>query len=230
MSVIFSGNTYQPGDDGRLYKAGTYVREDDSVMKPGGKIFYIDETGGEGATYTFYDSHGVEIPESAIAVGDEPYAYKITGTPNKPKYYVFYPNAVTSKTWTYQAEGSWVYNLLGTTDGIGAGKTNTDIVMAADDGAYVAWTNSIWHALKDMRDNSYGGQSDWHVGSKAELEALRLAVDCDGNPLTNLFATTYIWSSSENSAGYAWCWGYPGQCWDSLSKNLNLALLAVRAF
>lgn len=194
----------------------------------GGKIFYIDET-ATGAKYTFYSRTGKILTD--VRVGDEPYAYSVTGTPSKDRYYVFNANAVNSKTWSYQADGSWVYNLLGTEDGIGKGKPNTALVMAADDGAYVDWTKSIWHSLKALNDSADKRCDDWFVPSKAEVEAIRTATDRDGNSLTTLFSNTYIWSSYEFDATNAWYWHRTNQIWrNNLNKDSTSALLAARGF
>lgn len=228
MAVIFDQTpVYSMLGDGRVIQTAWHRDSGDGKLYAGGKIFYIDST-ATGAEYTFYTRTGKIMTD--VQVGDEPYAYSVTGTPSKDKYYVFNANAVTSKTWTYQADGSWVYNSLGTTDGIGKGKGNTAIVMAADDGAYVAWSNSIWHSLKYLNDAADKGCTDWFVPSKAELEALRTAVDRDGNALTTLFSNTYIWSSFEYSADSAWYWYCTSQVWYYYYKGNTFALVVVRGF
>lgn len=228
MAVTFLGyDVYGIGSDGFMVTIGKQHRDGEGKFYTGGKIFYIDDT-ATGAEYTFYNEYGSVLTD--VRVGDEPYAYSVTGTPGKDKYYVFNANAVTSKVWTYKNDARWVYNSLGTPDGIGKGKTNTAIVMAADDGAYVAWSDSIWHSLESMNDAVDKGCSDWFVPSKAELDALRLATDRDGNALTTLFTNTYIWSSSEVSADYAWRWHCTSQVWSNIYKQNTLALVAVRGF
>lgn len=231
MSMNFKMNVYGITAMGGKIKIGHVDETIANAFPLGGKIFYIDPS-DNGAIYHFYDKYGEEITD--VRVGDQPYAYVVEGTPTKEKYYVFYPSAVTSKRWTYYKDEAYVYNLLGTGTEIGSGKANTNIVMAADDGAYVTNDSNgiatIWYELKRMRDNLYGGMSDWFVPSRYELEALRNATDRSGNALTTLFSNTYIWSSSESSAQHAWLWLYPSQAWDSYTKYNNLALLAVRAF
>lgn len=214
-------------EDGRLTQIGWYTISIPDAKYVGGKIFYIDST-ASGATYTFYDKKGNTI--SNVAVGDEPYAYTVTGIPNKDKFYVFNANAVTSKKWTYQKDGDWVYNSLGTTDGIGAGRANTNIVTSADDGAYVSYADTIWNSLNSLNTNEDKGCNDWFVPSKAELEQLRIARDKDRNVLTTLFSNTYIWSSFEQSDNYAQCWTSNYQTWNYGSKYYAFALLAARAF
>lgn len=228
MSVRFEVPIYGLTKLGKKISIGKTYRTIADAHLVGGKIFYIDDT-ATGATYTFFDSEGDVLTD--VRVGDSPYAYTVSGTPSKDKYYVTRASAVTSKTWTYKdGGGNWVYNALGTTDGIGKGKTNTALVIAADEGAYQSYSGTIWNSLKNINDNSVDGCNDWFVPSKAELEALRTARDRDGNALTTLFSNTYIWSSFEHSALLAWTWTYTGQHWYTNAKYGVNALLAARAF
>lgn len=229
MAIIYQPQKiYGLTERGKKIQISTFQNSDDNALYTGGKIFHIVD-GDNGATYHFFDEWGTELDD--IQVGDTPFAYTVSGTPTFDKYYIFKSQAYTSKTWTYKgSDEQWVYTALGTQDGIGKGKTNTTLVMAADGGAYVAYTDTIWNILQSMRDNNVDGCNDWFVPSKAEVEALRLATDRDGNPLTTLFANTYIWSSFENSASHAWYWSYHNQSWNLNSKGSTYALLAVRAF
>jgi len=227
-SVVFDNlPVYSMLGDGRVLQTGWHRDVIEGSKLCGGKIFYIDNT-ASGATYTFYSQTGKILTD--VRVGDAPYAYTVTGTPSKDKYYIFNANAVNSKTWTYQADGSWVFNSLGTTDGIGTGKTNTALVMAAESGAYAAYANTVWNTLHSLNTAVDKGCNDWFVPSKAELEALRTATDRDGNALTTLFTNTTMWSSSESSANYARLWNYNGQSWIGYNKNTTYALLAARGF
>lgn len=228
--VIFENvPVYSLLGDGRVLQTGTHRDVVDGAKYVGGKIFYIDDT-AEGAEYTFYSSTGKIIRESDIRVGDEPYAYTVSGTPTKDKYYVFNENAVNSKTWTYNNGSEWVYNSLGTQDGIGKGKTNTAIVLAADGGAYGSYGGTIWNSLNSLNTVADKGCADWFVPSKEELERLRLATDRNGNALTTLFSNTYIWSSFEYSETNAWGWNYYFQGWHYGTKVVTDALVAARGF
>lgn len=203
--------------------------EPPTTMHPvGGKIFFIDDTAA-GATYHFYDSSGNEIQD--ISVGDEPTSYSVEGTPTKDKFYVFNNQLLTSKVWTYQQDGDWVYNLLGTSTDVGQGRNNTDIVMAADEGKYVAQSNSIWHYLDIANTTDKpGGCDDWFVPSKDEADKLRLAVDSDGNTLVTWFTNNYIWSSSENNNVAPWYWHYSYQAWSYYYKNDTNGVFWTRSF
>ena len=143
---------------------------------------------------------------------------------------------MTSKKWTYYKDGAYVYNSLGTQTGIGQGKNNTAIVMAADDGAYVTpdsgGTETLWYRLKYLNDNNAGECNDWFIGSKDEIEKLRLAVDSEGTSLvpSTWFRNNYIWSSSEYSIQRSWVWNYNSQIWYSNSKYSPDAVCVLRAF
>lgn len=230
MAVNFKMDVYGLTAMGKKILIGHANDTVQNAFPTGGKIFYIDPD-DNGATYHFFDQHGEEIQ---VGIGDSPYAYTVTGTPAKDKYYVFYPSAYTSKRWTYYQNGAYVYNSLGTQDGIGKGRANTALVMAADDGAYITNDSNgvatIWYSLQQMNANKIGGCEDWFVPSKAEVEKIRTAVDGEGNPITTLFSNTYIWSSSEDSAQYAWYWRYNSQVWDGSDKLSSRALVGVRAF
>lgn len=229
MAVIFDQTpTYQLLGDGRVLQTGWHRDNGDGILYAGGKIFYIDPD-DNGAEYVFYTRTGRIMTD--VRVGDEPFAYKVTGTPTKDKYYIFNANAITSKTWTYKnGAGEWVYTLIGTSKDIGAGKTNTASVMAADEGAYVSYTNTIWNSLNALNLASDKGCNDWFVGSEYEIEALRTAVDREGNPLTVLFSNTHIWSSSEFSATDARLWNANNQAWGNHVKGGPRAIVPVRGF
>lgn len=232
MSVIYEPQKiFGITERGKKIEIGKFRNNDEDALFVGGKLFHIVD-GDNGAEYHFYDAYGNELED--VQVGDEPYAYTVTGTPSADKYYAFHKSAFTSKRWTYYKDGAYVYNSLGTQDGIGKGKTNTNIVLAADQGAYVTdnsnGTATIWYSLQQMNLGNIGNCNDWFVPSKAELEKLRTAVDRDGNPLTTLFSNTYIWSSFVSSAQSAWFWHSTGQYWHNANKSNGYALVAARAF
>lgn len=164
-----------------------------SALKPvGGKIFYIDPDST--AIYQFFDINGDEIEN--VGVGSTPYYYlRISEGNNKDKFYVYHDELFTSKRWTYYdpvniVEGDPRYNasypgyamqaIGGTSSNIGAGRTNTQIVMAKDDGAYVQENSNgyatVWYTIKQMRDNLVGGCDDWFLPSRYEVEELRKAI------------------------------------------------------
>ena len=213
------------------------------VSPVGGTIFYIDDKAD--GKYEFFDADGNLIEN--VQVGDKPYYYRVLEKGTKDKYYVYHDEMHTAKRWTYLKDESFVYdaiNLLG--KGIGKGKTNTEIMMARDNGAYVTANSSgcptIWYQLQRARDAKVSGCDDWFVPSKKEIEALRLAIksgSITGGEIAgvsyeeSIFSKSrgyYIWSSSEYSSQYAWLWYCPNQSWYASYKAYRYSVFFTRAF
>ena len=189
----------------------------------GGAIFYIDSS-ADGA-YEFYDSEGNVIPD--IQVGDKPAMYKVLIPGAKDKYYVCNTTLYPDSRWTYYKNGNYVSNSLGATGtAIGTGKTNTNTVMAADDGAYIASDSNgyptIWYQLQLTRNAAAGGCEDWFIPSKDEMDAVRTAGIIS-------FSGKYIWPSSESSSDNAWNWN--SNYWNNYnSKYSRSSVFFARAF
>ena len=189
----------------------------------GGTIFYIDDTAD--GVYEFYDAEGNVI--SSVAVGDSPAMYKVLTPGTKDKYYVCDTTLYPNSRWAYYKNGNYVYNSLGATGtAIGTGKTNTNIVMAADDGAYIASNSNgyptIWYQLQLTRDAAAGGCDDWFVPSRYEMEEVRKSGLLS-------FSGKYIWSSSEDGSDYAWTWYNSNWSYDD-KGNYDFSGFFVRAF
>ena len=149
-----------------------------AVPKPtlvGGTIFYIDDTAD--GVYEFFDANGSLI--NGVDVGDAPYAYKVVTPGSKDKYYVYH-DELYEGNWTYYKDGAYVYEYLGMSESIGSGKTNTEIVMAKDNGAYITADSNgiltIWYRLQQARLAKAGGCNDWFIPSRDEAEELRKAI------------------------------------------------------
>jgi len=210
----------------------TYYLDVDStpeLKRVGGTIFYIDES-SYGAIYLFYDSNGNII--NNIKVGDIPYNYLVSGTPDKDKYYIFNESVPTlwSRVWTYKENGTWVYNYLNTGSSIGTGKNNTDIVMSADNGKYITNRDgvTIWYDINNININNTEGCNDWYSPSKDELNALRNAVDINGDPLTNIPSSYMLWSSTEN--GYLSAYYTSSSGFYLASKDAKRSIFCIRSF
>ena len=204
----------------------------------GGTIFYIDDTAdGE---YQFFDVDGNLIEN--VQVGDRPYAYKVVSSGSKDKYYVYY-DKLYEGLWTYRKSDDYVLESLGISNNAGSGKTNTEVVMAKDNGAYIAedpdWHPTIWYQLQQARLAKVGGCDDWFVPSKYEIDELRLAIESGnitggiiaGSLYNNsVFTYKWLWSSSGYSSQYAWSWGSNGQYWYGSFKGSNFPVFFARAF
>ena len=202
--------------------ATTTITQGKYVGDPlGGTIFYIDDTAD--GVYEFYDAEGNVI--SSVAVGDSPAMYKVLTPGTKDKYYVCNTTLYPNSRWTYYKNGSYIYNNLGTGTTIGTGKTNTDTVMAADNGAYITSDSNgystIWYQLSQARSLSLGGNTDWFIPSKDEMDKVRTSGIIS-------FSNKYIWSSSENRANGAWLWD--GSYWYNYGKDNDGSVCFARAF
>ena len=202
--------------------ATTTITQDKYMGNPvGGTIFYIDDTAA--GEYEFYDADGNVI--SDVKVGDKPAMYKVLTPGTKDKYYVCDTTLYPNSRWTYYKNGNYVYNNLGTRTAIGAGKTNTNTVMAADNGAYITSDSkgysTIWYKLSQARSLSLGGNTDWFVPSKDEMDKVRTSGIIP-------FSGKYIWSSSEFSSNNAWNWN--NISWKNYGKNNKSSGFFVRAF
>lgn len=210
------------------------------VFPVGGTIFYIDDTAD--GIYEFFDAEGNLMKD--IRVGDRPCAYRIIAKGTKDKYYVYHDEMYTFKRWTYYKDGAYVYDTIGSLGlGIGSGKTNTEIMMTRDNGAYVTadsnGTPTIWYQLQQTRLAKAGGCDDWFIPSKNEIELLRIAIKSGiitGGTIAgssyeeSIFTNKWLWSSSEHSSQYAWFWRYYSQSWYYYYKDTKYSVFFTRAF
>ena len=216
---------------------GGKVSESLADVKPvGGTIFYIDDTAD--GTYEFFDVDGNVIED--VQVGDKPYAYRVVASGTKDKYYVYY-DKLYKGAWA-SGHDDYVYDFMGTATSIGSGKTNTEILMTRDDGAYVSvdakGKPTIWSQLEQARNEKVGGCDDWFVPSKNEIEALRIAIKSGsitggavaGSSYNASAFMEYVWSSSEFSSGLTWGWSYRCQCWGDFYRHSRVFVFFTRAF
>lgn len=142
----------------------------------GGTVFYIDGTAD--GTYEFFDADGNTIEN--VDVGDRPYAYRVVTPGSKDKYYVYHDEVYDNLRWTYYKDGAYVYESLNTSYDDNSGKTNTEIVMTKDNGAYITADSNglptIWYRLQQVRNAKAGNCDDWFVPSMNEIEELRKAI------------------------------------------------------
>ena len=202
----------------------------------GGTIFYIDDKAD--GTYEFFDVNGNVIED--VQVGDKPYAYRVVAPGTKDKYYVYYDKRYKG-SWA-STHDDYMYGSLGTATSIGSGKTNTEILMTKDDGAYVSvdakGKPTIWSQLEQARNEKVGGCDDWFVPSMDEIDELRLAIKSGsitggavaGSSYNASVFVEYVWSSSEFSAGYTWGWSYRCQCWGDVNRHGRHFVFFTRAF
>lgn len=205
----------------------------------GGTIFYIDDTAD--GVYEFFDVDWNLIDN--VQVGDRPYYYRVIKKGSKDKYYVYHDEVYDDLSWTYFKDGDYVYKSLGTSGDRGSGKTNTEIVMAEDNGAYVTENSyghpTIWYQLQKMRDDEVGYCNDWFIPSAYEVNELRVAIKsgsiaggiiAGSSYKESAFSKKWLWSSSDYSAKYSWYWGFNSQSWCYNYKNITNSVFFARAF
>lgn len=218
-------------------KNGNKVPAD--VKLVGGTIFYIDNTSD--GVYEFFDGYGNLIEN--VLVGDRPYYYRVLKKGSKDKYYVYHDEIYKYTAWTYCDGGVFMYETLGTRTDIGSGKTNTAMILAKDNGAYIAENSNghptIWYRLQQARKDKVGDCDDWFVPSFKEIRELRKAIKSGtvtGGVIAgstyreSLFSNSNIWSSSEYSSNTAGLWNQYYQNWGNGDKYGTLSAVFIRAF
>ena len=210
----------------------------------GGTIFYIDDTAD--GVYEFFDADGNSI--ESIQVGDKPYTYKVITPGSKDKYYVYHDEVYDNLRWTYYKDGAYVYEsdesmgLVNNVDEIiGTGKTNTEIVMARDSGAYIAADAdgfpTIWYRLQQVRNAKVGGCDDWFVPCLKECMKLQKAIESGSITGGAIAGSSYgtsvfrkdFWSSSVYRGG-ANSWYPSDDMWFLNSREAALSVFFTRAF
>lgn len=205
----------------------------------GGIIFYIDDTSD--GVYEFLDVQGNVIEN--VQVGDRPYYYRVIERGSRDKYYVYHDKVYNTLKWTYSKDYDYVYESLNTSNALGLGKINTEIVMTRDNGAYIAENSNgyptIWYRLQQIRSAKAGGCNDWFVPSISEIEKLRKAVESravSGGKIagrsykTSVFNHTWLYSSSEAFDETVWTWNHYSQRWFSDTKYDECSVFFIRAF
>ena len=213
----------------------------DDIFPVGGTIFYIDDDDDVDGKYEFFDVKGNPIKK--VRVGDRPYAYRVIEKGQYDMYYVYHDEVYDNLRWTYYKDKKYVYKFLCTLDKIGSGKTNTEIVMTKDNGAYISKNSkgypTIWYQLKQVRNDKIGGCDDWFVPSKSEvvklMEAIKSGIISGGtiagsSYTESVFSNKWFWSSSEFSSQCAWIWYYYSQYWHDYYKLNYNSVFFIRAF
>jgi len=127
-----------------------------------------------------------------------------------------------STEWKYKQWGSYLTFIGGTETGIGAGQSNTAII--------VTWLNNYSETGKAAQLCDalvYGGYSDWFLPSRDELNIMRENLWVFG---VGGFGSNNHWSSSEGSYYCAWYQTFGNGNQYCSSKDYSLRVRAVRAF
>ena len=131
-------------------------------LRPTGGIIFFEDTTSDGI-YKLYDKDKKETADLTKAM-----YYKVIKLGSKPKYYVV--DMKTGLTGFYR----WCHmdQALGIQDtSIGAGKYNTQVALnTPDSGEYK--DHNLWDEVLRHNAEAVGGQSDWFIGSKDEIDKL----------------------------------------------------------
>lgn len=114
----------------------------------------------------------------------------------------------------------YAYGLLGTSTGIGTGRSNTEKILTKYSPS--RYPNSAAAVAQAYRG---GGRSDWFLPSRDELAQLYSNRNVVGG-----FSGSFYWSSTEYSADYAWFQYFTSGYQDFSYKYLSWCVRAVRAF
>lgn len=118
--------------------------------------------------------------------------------------------------------GAWATNLTNTAlafgDAIGAGKSNTSLIIAKYGNSNAAGNSTTF---------SGGGYSDWHLPSKYELKLIYENVKLAG---LGGFLNAGYWTSTEIDASHAWIISFSTGEPASAVKNGSFQSRPIRAF
>lgn len=146
------------------------------------------------------------------------------GTLGTPGYFASYtahyleaaPNDRGRLTWS-----STNIDVVGTSTDFGTGRKNTNLIAAAHSGDSAA--NNAAKACKEL---AAGGNGDWFLPSKDELEEMYNSF------LASNITNGEYWSSSQSAVGTAWYRYFQevNNVWRSYSKGNTFYVRAIRAF
>jgi hypothetical protein len=108
---------------------------------------------------------------------------------------------------------------------IGTGGQNTTDITAIVDGCQ---TSGI--AARLANDLTLGGQSDWFLPSKDELNQMYMNLHSASTPLGGFSSTSHYWSSSEYNALFAADQNFAGGGQNNGGKTNSYRVRPVRAF
>lgn len=206
-----------------LFKKNKKVTLTSDNLRPvGGIIYYIDNSSdGE---YKFYDKDKSETQDPSKAV-----YYEIIKLGSKPKYYVV--DTKTGLTGPY----IWCHinqdlGIKGTS--IGDGRHNTQVALDAPDSS-VYKDHNLWDEVRKHNSDAVGGQSDWFIGSKDEIEVLIKSglVDKWFEKKKKKRDYILIWSSSERDhSNLVWYWDEKINKWYRQIKDWGCSACFIRSF
>ena len=217
--------------------AFSYTSSDPAVATVSGSIVSIVGPGTATITATQAASggHAAASISAVLTVDKRPEpavkTYKI-GDRGPASGWVFYDKGTTSDGWRYleaaPMDQTWFFGIpwnngkyinIRTDTAVGAGKKNTDAIVAAQ--------GSGSYAAKLCQDLVLGGFDDWFLPSADELNLMYENLKKAG---LGGFSAIWHWSSSQDNGSNAWM----QRCADGFRYNLstssNGSVRAVRGF
>jgi hypothetical protein len=131
-----------------------------------------------------------------------------------------YLESATSDQSTGIAWGCNATSIPGTQLTVGSGEVNTSLIVAG--------CNEAGFAAKLCNDLVSGGQSDWFLPSRDELNLMYKNMHL--NSQGNFNTSALYWSSTENYFNYAWYFSFDIGDASNYVKSLTYYVRAVRAF
>lgn len=195
----------------------------DNLQPVGGVIYYVNNASN--GKYRFYDKDKVEIQDPSKAV-----YYEILKQDSIPRYYVV--DMKTGLTGPYR----WCHidqdlGIKGTS--IGDGKHNTQVALNAPDSS-VYKDHNLWDEVRKHNADAIGGQSDWFIGSKDEIEELiksGLVNKWFEKKKRKKRDYILIWSSSERDhPNLVWYWDEKINKWYRQIKDWDCSTCFIRSF
>ena len=206
-----------------LKKKNKNVLKNDNLQPIGGVIYYVNINSDR--EYKLYDKDKNETQDPSKAV-----YYEILNLGSIPKYYVV--DMKTGLSGPYR----WCHidqdlGIKGT--GIGVGEHNTHVAMVEPDtGIYK--DHNLWEAVHKHNEDAVGGQTDWFIGSKDEINEL-LKTDLVKKWFEKKKGKKrdpfMIWSSSEREhPDLVWYWDEKINKWYRQIKQWGCSACFIRSF
>lgn len=180
----------------------------------GGRIFYLHNQ--PISEYLFFDENYNQLTDYSIAgLETAKYYKKSLDYSGIDKIYVYYN---TKQACDYGNKTK----LIGTSSAIGSGKSNTASALSK-----YSWIFGYsYYYISQWRKDNIGGCNDWYMGSKDEVEKLRVS-----NLQPELFTDSMygVWSSTEQNASDAWRYNN-SIGWFTAGKDARMYCFPMRSF
>ena len=193
-------------------------------LRPIGGIIFFEDTTSDGE-YKLFDKDRKETTDLTKAV-----YYEVVRQGTKDRFYVV--DTKTGLTGPYR----WCHmdqdlGIKGTS--IGDGRHNTQVALDAPDSS-VYKDHNLWDEVRKHNSDAVGGQSDWFIGSKDEIDKLiksGLVNKWFEKKKLKKRDPILIWSSSERDhPDLVWYWDEKINKWYRQIKQWGCSACFIRSF